>query len=236
MEAIYISNSDSVRRLIDKAHDFNQSLLEELAEGKITEEDWFEINNKYFTEHYLASDNPRSQSGHGGNEQGYFHSHQMLIDVIHKSGTFIDVGCANGYLLESLHRWITNLGYYKLVCYGLDISQGLIELAKKRLPEWSNHFYTGNAVNWAPKEKFDFVCVKELDYAVPGKQQLFLKHLFEHFVKPNGRLILGPYSEETSTPTMYELVTSWGYKPTGYIERSNYKHHDISRRLLWWDL
>ncbi|WP_216624935.1 hypothetical protein, partial [Paenibacillus foliorum] len=90
--AIHMSTSDSVRKLIDKAHEFNESLFKELSEGKISEDEWFEINNEYFTEHYLASDNPRGQSGHGGNEHGYFHSHQMLIDVIHKSGTIIDVG------------------------------------------------------------------------------------------------------------------------------------------------
>lgn len=59
-----------------------------------------------------------------------------------------------------------------------------------------------------------------------------LEHLLEHFVMPSGRLILGPYSEQTRISTMYETVSNWGYKPTGYIERSNHKHEDCKTIAL----
>jgi hypothetical protein len=109
-----INDEKEVKKLIDKAHEFNDSLQQALEEGEIKEEEWFAINNQYFTDHYLAGDNPRAQSGHGGDELNYFHSHIMLANVINKNGSFIDVGCANGYLLESLDRWINGLGYYSI--------------------------------------------------------------------------------------------------------------------------
>ncbi|MEK3725586.1 hypothetical protein [Paenibacillus sp. FSL H8-0034] len=67
----------------EKSNEFNESLFKEMSEGKISDDEWFEINKLYFTKHYLASDNPKGQSGHDGNEHGYFHSHQLLIHVIH---------------------------------------------------------------------------------------------------------------------------------------------------------
>lgn len=227
---------NSLKKFIDRAHDFNESLKQALEDGKISEEEWYKVNNEYFTSHYLAADNPRAQSGHSGSELHYFHSHAMLIDVINKDGSFIDVGCANGYLLESLERWVNSLGYYSVTWYGLDISDGLINLAKQRLPDWSDQFFVGNAVDWIPDKKYDFVCVKELSYAVPEKQQHFFEHLIENYVSPSGRLIIGPYSEESNHSYVFDLVASWGYPPSGYIEKSNHKHKDISRKLLWWDI
>jgi len=228
--------SEDVKRLIDKAHSFNDALQKSLENGEITEEEWYAINNQHFSEHYLAGDNPRAQSGHGGDELNYFHSHIILVNVIHKNGSFIDVGCANGHLLESLERWINGLDYYKLTFYGLDISQGLIDLAKKRLPQWSHCFFVGNAFFWVPEHKYDYVCVKELGYVPPNRQRQFFEHLIKHYVSFNGRLILGPFSEESKSSNTIDLISGWGYKPTGYIIKSNHKHKDISRKVLWWDI
>jgi 2-polyprenyl-3-methyl-5-hydroxy-6-metoxy-1,4-benzoquinol methylase len=67
----------------------------------------------------------------------------MVLEAIHKSGSFIGIGCANGYLMESLSRWLSGSGL-ALEFYGLDISMKLLDLAKKRLPGWQNRFYQGN--------------------------------------------------------------------------------------------
>ncbi|WP_240419470.1 methyltransferase domain-containing protein [Paenibacillus periandrae] len=197
--------------------------------------EWYEINKTYFTEHYLSADNPRSQSGHGGDEQHYFHNHFMLLDIITKSGSFIDVGYANGYLIESLNKWLNGINTLQVDFYGLDISHELIHLAKKRLPNWKDKLYTGNAFKWIPENKFDFVCVKELGYVPQKMEESFFEHLFNNYVAEEGRLILGPYSEEKMSRELEGQLSSWGYIPSGYIERSHNKSINVARRILYFN-
>jgi 2-polyprenyl-3-methyl-5-hydroxy-6-metoxy-1,4-benzoquinol methylase len=51
---------------------------------------------------------------------------------LRSNGTFLDVGCANGHLMECLERWTAQKGY-RLERYGLDISPELIGVARQRL-------------------------------------------------------------------------------------------------------
>ncbi|UVI29302.1 class I SAM-dependent methyltransferase [Paenibacillus spongiae] len=224
-----------IKRIIDRAYDFEEEQQQALDEGRITEEEWYEIKTAHFTEHYLSADNPRAQSGHGGDEQHYFHNHFMLMDTMTKSGTFIDVGCANGHLIESLHQWITALNRIQIDFYGLDISEGLIELARKRLPDWKDKFTIGNAFGWAPEKKFDYVCVKELAYVPRNKRKAFFEHLYLHYVADQGRLILGPCSEEKASRETEDQLISWGYTPSGYIERSHNRSVHVARRVFYFD-
>jgi ubiquinone/menaquinone biosynthesis C-methylase UbiE len=73
----------------------------------------------------------------------------LVLEAIDRDGTFLDVGCANGYLMESLHRWLQGTGL-TVEFYGLDISEGLLALAKARLPHWADRFFLGNALYWVP--------------------------------------------------------------------------------------
>ncbi|MFD1676395.1 class I SAM-dependent methyltransferase [Alicyclobacillus fodiniaquatilis] len=225
-----------MERIIDRAYRFNEEQQRALEQGEISEEEWYEINKQYFTRNYLESDNPRGQSGHSEDEYHYSLSHLMILEAINKDGSFIDVGCANGYLLESLEKWTKGLRYYNIEFHGLDISEGLIDLAIKRLPDWKDRLFIGNALYWAPEEKkYDFVCVKELSYVPINKQQSFLDHLFNNYVAPKGRLLLGSYVEKRNTNALENKLSEWDYKPTGYIEKSHHKHQLLSRRILWFD-
>lgn len=82
---------------------------------------------------YLSKDNPRAQSGHGGDEYHYIFAELPIIEAIYKNGTFCDVGCANGHLMEMLYKWATAIGF-ELQMFGVDMSEGLIELAKAGFP------------------------------------------------------------------------------------------------------
>lgn len=230
-----LMDEKALKKLIDRAYEFNEEQQNALEQGNITEEQWYELNKLHFTRHYVASDNPRGQSGHSGDEHHYFLSHLMILEAVNHDGSFIDVGCANGYLLESLDKWTRALGYYSIEFYGLDISEDLIRLAIERLPDWKDRLFIGNALYWLPIEKFDFVCVKELGYVPNHRQKSFLEHLLNHYVAPKGRLILGPYGEERRTKEMEHKLSEWGYPPSGYIEKSHPKHKLLSRRLLWFD-
>jgi hypothetical protein len=50
---------------------------------------------------YLASSDPILQSGFGGGPERWRAERSPLLDAVNTNGTFLDVGCANGFLLES---------------------------------------------------------------------------------------------------------------------------------------
>jgi len=57
------------------SNEFNEYLDNALKNNEITKNEWYEMNNIYFTNLYLSKDNPRGQSGHGGDEFHYLFSH-----------------------------------------------------------------------------------------------------------------------------------------------------------------
>ncbi len=227
-------DDDSIKYARNRAYRFCEEQQRALDEGRISESEWFEIHKRFFTGHYLAANNPRAQSGHGGDEAGYRYTRAMVLEAIHRSGTFLDVGCANGYLMEKLHLWLQGTGL-QVDFFGLDISEGLLELAKRRLPEWRDRFFLGNALHWVPDEPFDFVCIAELVYVPRDRRKELLDRLYKEYVAPGGRLILGPYCEERDRPDMEWTVREWGYAPTGYCEKSHATHEALCKRLLWFD-
>jgi len=105
---------------------------------------------------YLAADNPRGQSGHGGDDARWTHARSLIADAIDRRGTFLDIGCASGYLMESIQRWCAEKGV-AIEPYGLDIAPELADLAKSRLPHWAHRIFTGNALGWRPPMRFNFV-------------------------------------------------------------------------------
>lgn len=58
-----------------------------------------------------------------------------ITEGIADDGTFLDVGCANGLLMESVAAWCAERGL-DVEPYGVDISPALAELARRRLPQW----------------------------------------------------------------------------------------------------
>ncbi len=116
-----------------------------------------------------------------------------IAECIHKSGSFLDIGCANGFLLECLLKWTDERGL-QIDPYGLDISEKLLSLAKARLPEYTDQLYLGNAFTWKPPQRFDFVRT-ELVYVPDELEREFIGRLMENFIKPGGRLLIASYSE-----------------------------------------
>jgi SAM-dependent methyltransferase len=225
---------DPVKYAINRAYAFCEEQQQALDEGRITEDQWYEIHKQFFTAHYLAADNPRAQSGHSGDEARYRYTRGMLLEAIHKDGTYIDVGCANGYLVESLDRWLAGTGL-KVTFYGLDISEGLLALARRRLPQWEDRFFLGNALTWAPQPPFDFCCVAELGYVPRDRRHELFEHLYQRYVAPGGRLILGPFGEERDHPEMERQLRAWGYVPSGYCEKSHSRMAELCKRMFWFD-
>ena len=226
------------------ANEFNQYLDAALANHEISKDDWYELNSLYFTKLYLSADNPRAQSGHGGDEYHYRFSQMILLEAVHKDGTFLDVGCANGHLLEMLHKWGTCIGF-NLQMYGLDISQGLLDLAKKRLPHWHDRFFLGNSFYWKPEEKFDYIHVGGFGQVPEDDRRLFFEHLMEHYLVDGGRMIIGPYWRDISGAFEHRILDSrglteklihdFGLSPTGYVEKTHYNNPTRLRKAIWFD-
>ncbi len=140
---------------------------------------------------YLAADEPWKQSGFSGPRERWVACRRPIADAIDASGTFLDIGCANGYLLESVLQWTAPRGV-SVEPWGLDLSGKLVELARKRLPDWSDHLVAGNALWWNPPRRFDVVRT-ELVYVPPGYRVEYVRRLLEQFLTPEGKLLVAEY-------------------------------------------
>ena len=144
---------------------------------------------------YLAGDGPRAQSGHSGDAARWEASRRLLLDAVARDGSFLDVGCANGHLLECLRRWAAEEGV-ALDPWGVEISEELADLARERLPAWRGQIFVDYALNWRPPRRFDFVRTN-VDYVPSQRRPEFLRRLLADVVEPGGRLIVGVFNEET---------------------------------------
>jgi SAM-dependent methyltransferase len=164
-----------------------------------------------YEEHYLASDDPRRQSGFGGDEERWEAARRPITRAVDRPGSFLDVGCANGYLLESVVRWSP----HAIEPYGLDWSARLVELARARLPQWADRFFVGDALEWEPLWRFDFVRT-ELVYASEERRRELVERLLQRVVAPGGRLIVCGYGSPRSglpSDPVRRILREWGYEP-----------------------
>jgi SAM-dependent methyltransferase len=175
-------------------------------------ERWFENVRTSLETAYLAKSEPWSQSGMSGPEQRWTALRKPIADCIDRPGSFLDIGCANGYLLECCLRWTAERGF-AIDPFGLDVSSGLLDLARRRLPHFSDHFYQGNGFYWQPSRRFDFVRT-ELVY-VPGElERDLVVRLLERVVAPGGRLLVANYGEGSPHPETGLLP---GCHPTRFL-------------------
>ncbi|HLY30759.1 MAG TPA: class I SAM-dependent methyltransferase [Ktedonobacterales bacterium] len=156
---------------------------------------WFAANRKLLESAYLAGEQPWQQSGfglHTPHTAAEWEAHRRPIaDALDGSGSFLDVGCANGYLLECLLDWVASRGL-TLDPYGVDFAPGLIALARKRLPQYADHFFVANAWDWSPPRRFTFVRAS-LDDVPDTLHTPYITRLLTDYLEPEGRLVLAEY-------------------------------------------
>ena len=165
---------------------------------------------------YLAHDDPIRQSGFSGGEERWKNERGIILNAVAADGSFLDIGCANGYLLECLVKW-AKLEGVTLTPYGVDLGARLIELAKQRFPQYANHFWVANAWDWQPPRKFSYVyalhdCVPE-DYLIP-----WVRRLLAHYVEPGGMLIVGAYGSRSENRRPRDIageLAAHGFPVTG---------------------
>jgi len=222
---------------MDKTDNALALLEAALESGEIDEQDWYREVAAVLTPAYLAQDDPRGQSGYSGDEAHWRQARELVVDGIDRDGTFLDVGCANGYLMESIQRWARERGRV-MEPYGLDISPQLADLARRRLAHWAERVYVGNAINWQSPMRFGFVRTG-LEYVPVRRQRDLLERLLHEVVAPAGRLIIGAFKEESdetrAEPSQEELVARFGFTIGGRSERPHYCDDYLVYRVFWID-
>jgi len=161
---------------------------------------------------YLAHEEPWRQSGMSGPEERWVSLRRPVADCMDRSGALLDIGCANGYLLECCLRWTAERGV-RIEPHGLDISDKLAALARKRLPDYADHIYVGNGYDWAPPRRFDYVRT-ELCYVPAEAERAYVERLLREFLLPGGRLLVANYMEGDPRPERGVLPEN---HPTRYI-------------------
>jgi len=197
-----------------------------LERGEIDEQAWFDAMSALVTPAYLAAQTPWAGSGTSGTAKDWEYSRSVVAHAIDRPGSFLDVGCANGYMLECLPRWTT----YALELYGLDISPALLARAKQRMPQMAQNLFVGIVLIWQSGQRFDYARTN-IDY-VPAHRR---RELLENLLAQADRVIVGVFNEEIEARPTEELVQSWGYRICGRSERANLRKPQIDYRVLWVD-
>ncbi len=167
---------------------------------------------------YLRSEDARGQSGFRGDANRWERLRRPILDAIDKSGTFLDVGCANGHLIACVEQWAKQSGLV-LDVFGVDISPRLVALAREQHPQWQDRLWVANASEWVPPQRFDFVRT-ELVYVPTDDQHAFVRHLLANYLRYGGRLIVCSYGtrsqpEEYPLVELVPLLQRWGFDPAG---------------------
>lgn len=205
----------------------------QLARGEIDERRWFEGVEEVLGDHYLGSDDPRSQSGNSGDEEDWRWSRELILDALPegtRSARVLDVGCANGYLMESLQRWGAERGV-QVEPYGLDISARLVSLAQRRLPQWADRIDVGNVLEHTPKQRHDLVATG-LDYVPPARRREQIERVFQQYLAPGGRVVLRPDRVLEGEPDLAAQASALGLAVGGVLTREHPKNGAL-RRTVW---
>ena len=202
-----------------------------LADGELEESEWYGLVNASLIDAYLATDDPYWQSGFRGDAARWELHRRPVADAIGRDGDFLDIGCANGLLMESVVGWTAARGI-TVEPYGLDLSERMAALARSRCPQWAARIWVGNVMTWEPPRRFDFVRTG-LEYVPPPRRAHLVARLVERFLEPGGRLLVGTDNNEDVAAD--HVVRAAGFRVSGEaLGAADEKGRRV--RLVWVDL
>jgi SAM-dependent methyltransferase len=165
--------------------------------------EWFETTRRDFKRWYLASNNPWRQSGWGSTPERWRLAREVILSAVEYSGTFLDIGCANGLLLESLIAWGNERGV-DIEPHGIDLVPELIDLARQRIPAYAWNFVTANSFTWRPIRRYDYVHLL-LESAPPSRHREYLRRVLDSAVARGGRLIVSNYGSRSKNESPIDV-------------------------------
>ena len=193
------------------------------ARGELDDAGWHEAMGALVVPAYLAAETAEGGSGSSRDVAGWERARSLVADAVEPGQAFLDIGCANGHLMESMAGWAS------VEPFGLEISPELAELARRRLPQWAGRIWVGNALDWEAPRAFD-VARTTLDY-VPAPRR---RQLLEHLLSFADRVVVGVFNEELDLRTQEEEVADWGYAIAGRSER-RHPHPRLAYKAFWVD-
>lgn len=126
----------------------------------------------------------------------------FIASEIHRPGTVLDIGCANGFLLRCLKEWSD----HALTPFGIDSSAGRARDIARFFPSQGDHFARLPAEGLGEIDaqglpgEFDFIYWAVWDnYAFDRQDRIDLLRRAYDSVKDDGRLILGFYDRDPGT-------------------------------------
>ena len=180
-------------------------------------DEYFRTLHEAVAEYYLADpSNPYQQSGRSSGPTRWEETRRILLKAIHRDGDFLDVGCANGLLLESLVEWAGQEGLV-IRPHGVDFVEPLIDFARARFPQHRDSFHVANAFYWSPPRQYDFVRTN-LEYVPPADWFRLISTSMDALT-PTGRLILCHYrNADEPRVDVAAVANSAGYTVIGWTE------------------
>lgn len=180
---------------------------------------WFEDQRN--TElSYLSASSPQGGSGYSGTAEQWEANRSFIRAAIAEECSFLDIGCANGYLMESIETWTRQKNLH-VTTYGLEISPAMANEARRRLPTHANRIWTGNAATWIPPTglRFDIVYTL-LDYVLPARRADYIARLTREVAAHNGRVVVGDYASFKDQPERHAArqLQGLGFEVAGVAE------------------
>lgn len=178
--------------------------------------EWFAEQRQATEASYLATHDPYRQSGWSSTPERWRFGREVILDGVLNGGDFLDIGCANGLLLESLIEWAAQRDI-TLTPHGIDIVPALIELAQERFPEQAENFAVANAFDWQPERRYRYVHAL-LEHVPKDRQKEYLQRLLDVVVEPGGRLIVSSYGSRSKNQKPLDIdfhLQMLGFRTTG---------------------
>lgn len=201
---------------------------EEFRRGAITVAEWQRRASDALADAYLRDADPRWQSGFDGDARLWKEARSLVLLAAPTSGTFLDVGCANGHLIESLLEWAPERGRH-LDVYGLELNPSLAEAARQRLPALADHIFVGNVREWRPSLRFS--CVRTgLEYVPAGEECRLLAHIAAELLEPDGRVAVGPIDDRDVDSARAAFDAAGLAEPRVVSETD---HRGKTRHVVW---
>ena len=178
---------------------------------------WDRRTRELLEEAYVAAGDGPMGSGSGRDSLGDWRTKRQHLAVpMDRSGSWLDVGCANGFLLATLPAWCAERGL-RIEPYGLELLPKVADLARRVHPELTDRIWTGSVMHWSPPRRFTYVTALE-DQVPPDRLSDLVDRLLDEFLELDGRLIVSAYTNRDESPRdLFGDLMACGHEPAGRI-------------------